>query len=308
MRPIIPAHDAHGRFHRSRPHGPADGEESSQGRLRCRSCTAEARGRSTTSWRTAPPARHPRRTWPATPRRIVTMLPDSPDVERVLTGADGVFSAIQPGTIIIDCSSISPTAARRLAQQAQSHGARMLDAPVSGGEIGAISGTLSIMVGGDAGAFADVEADPRRDGQSRKGDPRRRLRRRADHQGLQPDGDRRHTRRRQRSVRAGDQGRRRSGQGARGAARRICRQPRPRGPRRTDPATRTTRRDSAPRCTARTCASPRRRWPRTARRRRSRRSSRNWSPRWSARGRGDMDYSALATVLFELADVKVKQP
>ncbi len=90
-------------------------------------------------------------------RRIVTMLPDSPDVERVLTGEDGVFSTIQPGTLIIDCSSISPTAARRLAQQAQSHGARMLDAPVSGGEIGAVSGTLSIMVGGDAGAFADVK-------------------------------------------------------------------------------------------------------------------------------------------------------
>src|SRR6188508_2683319 len=79
--------------------------------------------------------------------RIVTMLPDSPDVEKVLEGPDGVFSAIQPGTIIIDCSSIAPTTARRLAQHASDLGARMLDAPVSGGEIGAISGTLSIMVG-----------------------------------------------------------------------------------------------------------------------------------------------------------------
>lgn len=89
--------------------------------------------------------------------RVITMLPDSPDVERVLTGEDGVFSAIQPGTIIIDCSSIAPTAARALAQEAEAHGARMLDAPVSGGEIGAVSGTLSIMVGGDESAFAEVK-------------------------------------------------------------------------------------------------------------------------------------------------------
>ena len=89
--------------------------------------------------------------------RIITMVPDSPDVERVLTGEDGVLSAVQAGTIIIDCSSIAPTAARALAQQAEARGARMLDAPVSGGEIGAVSGTLSIMVGGDADAFAAVK-------------------------------------------------------------------------------------------------------------------------------------------------------
>ena len=89
--------------------------------------------------------------------RLITMVPDSPDVERVLAAEQGVFTAIQPGTIIIDCSSIAPTAARSLAQQALAHGAQMLDAPVSGGEIGAISGTLSIMVGGDAAAFAEVK-------------------------------------------------------------------------------------------------------------------------------------------------------
>ena len=89
--------------------------------------------------------------------RIITMVPDSPDVERVLAGEHGVFSAIQRGTIIVDCSSIAPTAARDLARQAQDHGAQMLDAPVSGGEIGAVSGTLSIMVGGDAAAFAEVK-------------------------------------------------------------------------------------------------------------------------------------------------------
>lgn len=89
--------------------------------------------------------------------RIITMLPDSPDVEKVLDGPDGVFSAIQPGTIIIDCSTISPTAATRLAQRASELGATMLDAPVSGGEIGAIAGTLSIMVGGAETAFAEVK-------------------------------------------------------------------------------------------------------------------------------------------------------
>jgi 2-hydroxy-3-oxopropionate reductase len=105
-------------------------------------------------------------------RRIITMLPDSPDVEAVLGSDRGqtgvrpgsdrgqtptVFSAIQPGTIIIDTSSIDPAVARRLASEAETLGAKMLDAPVSGGEIGAISGTLAIMVGGDARAFAEVK-------------------------------------------------------------------------------------------------------------------------------------------------------
>ena len=88
--------------------------------------------------------------------RIITMLPDSPDVEQVLEGPQGIFSAVRAGTILIDSSSISPAVARRLAEAAQERGAVMLDAPVSGGEIGAIGGTLSIMVGGDAGAFAAV--------------------------------------------------------------------------------------------------------------------------------------------------------
>jgi 2-hydroxy-3-oxopropionate reductase len=89
-------------------------------------------------------------------RRIITMLPDSPDVEQVLEGPDGVFSAMQPGTILIDMSSIAPATARRLAQTARTRGARMLDAPVSGGEIGAINASLSIMAGGEAAAFAEV--------------------------------------------------------------------------------------------------------------------------------------------------------
>jgi 2-hydroxy-3-oxopropionate reductase len=89
--------------------------------------------------------------------RIITMLPDSPDVERVLEGQAGVFGAIQRGTILIDMSSIAPGVARRLAERAEGLGATMLDAPVSGGDIGAINGTLSIMVGGDAQAFATVK-------------------------------------------------------------------------------------------------------------------------------------------------------
>jgi 2-hydroxy-3-oxopropionate reductase len=89
-------------------------------------------------------------------RRILTMLPDSPDVEQVLEGPDGIFQGLQPGTILIDSSSISPAVARRLAAAAAARGATMLDAPVSGGEIGAIGGTLSIMVGGDAAAFTEV--------------------------------------------------------------------------------------------------------------------------------------------------------
>ena len=88
---------------------------------------------------------------------IITMVPDSPDVEAVLEAPNGVFSALQPGTTIIDMSSIAPGVAKRLAARAKELGATMLDAPVSGGEIGAVNGTLSIMVGGDAAAFANAK-------------------------------------------------------------------------------------------------------------------------------------------------------
>ena len=101
--------------------------------------------------RAASPAEVAKRT-----RRIITMLPDSPDVERVLAGPEGIFSAVQPGSILIDSSSISPAVTRRLAGEARDRQATLLDAPVSGGEIGAVSGTLSIMVGGDEAAFAEV--------------------------------------------------------------------------------------------------------------------------------------------------------
>lgn len=83
---------------------------------------------------------------------IITMLPDSPDVDLVYAGENGIFSALKAGTLIIDMSTISPAVARKLAGEAQRRGCAMLDAPVSGGEAGAISATLSIMIGGEATA------------------------------------------------------------------------------------------------------------------------------------------------------------
>ncbi len=89
---------------------------------------------------------------------VITMLPDTPDVERVVTGPDGIVEGVRRGSIVIDMSSISPVTTGRLAALVASKGAMMLDAPVSGGEIGAINASLSIMVGGDVAAFARVRA------------------------------------------------------------------------------------------------------------------------------------------------------
>jgi 2-hydroxy-3-oxopropionate reductase len=79
---------------------------------------------------------------------IITMLPDSPQVEEVLTGEDGVLEGVEEGALIVDMSTISPVVTEELAKKAEEKGASMLDAPVSGGDVGAINGTLSIMVGG----------------------------------------------------------------------------------------------------------------------------------------------------------------
>jgi 2-hydroxy-3-oxopropionate reductase len=89
-------------------------------------------------------------------RCIVTMLPDGPDVARVLEGDQGIFTTMAPGTIVTDSSTIAPATARRLAARMAERGGAFLDAPVSGGEIGAIDGTLTFMVGGDASALAEV--------------------------------------------------------------------------------------------------------------------------------------------------------
>lgn len=87
---------------------------------------------------------------------VITMVPDSPDVEDVVSGADGVFANARKGTLWIDASSIRPDVAKRLSDDAAAAGIRPLDAPVSGGEQGAIDAVLSIMVGGTAEDFADA--------------------------------------------------------------------------------------------------------------------------------------------------------
>jgi 3-hydroxyisobutyrate dehydrogenase len=84
---------------------------------------------------------------------VITMVPDSADVEAVATGAGGLFDGAHTGLIIADMSTISPSVTRGLAAAAESRGCEWLDAPVSGGELGAIAGTLTIMVGGPPHAF-----------------------------------------------------------------------------------------------------------------------------------------------------------
>ncbi|HTF47893.1 MAG TPA: 2-hydroxy-3-oxopropionate reductase [Pseudonocardia sp.] len=84
---------------------------------------------------------------------VAVMVPDSPDVQDVLLGEDGVFANAKPGTLVIDFSSIRPDVTTELAGRARAQGFRLLDAPVSGGEAGARNAALSIMVGGDAEDF-----------------------------------------------------------------------------------------------------------------------------------------------------------
>jgi 2-hydroxy-3-oxopropionate reductase len=84
---------------------------------------------------------------------VITMLPDSPDVEAVYLGEDGVIAGTREGQLLIDMSSIAPAVARQVSEAAAGQGAQALDAPVSGGDVGARDGTLSIMVGGPEAAF-----------------------------------------------------------------------------------------------------------------------------------------------------------
>jgi 2-hydroxy-3-oxopropionate reductase len=84
---------------------------------------------------------------------LITMLPDTTQVEEVLLGTDGVIEGAHEGLIVIDMSTISPIVTRTLADRLAERGIAMLDAPVSGGDKGAIAGTLSIMVGGEEDAF-----------------------------------------------------------------------------------------------------------------------------------------------------------
>ena len=87
---------------------------------------------------------------------VFTMVADAPDVEQVALGASGVAEGGREGLIMVDMSTIAPTAARRIAAALAERGVRMLDAPVSGGEPGAIAGKLTIMVGGEESAFDTV--------------------------------------------------------------------------------------------------------------------------------------------------------
>ena len=82
---------------------------------------------------------------------VLAMLPDGPDVEAVVLGEDGVAAGMSEGSLLVDMSSIAPATSRALAEALAARGATMLDAPVSGGEPGAVAGTLAFMVGGEAG-------------------------------------------------------------------------------------------------------------------------------------------------------------
>jgi 2-hydroxy-3-oxopropionate reductase len=88
---------------------------------------------------------------------IITMVPDSPDVEGLALGEGGIYANARQGAIHVDMSSIRPDVSARLAEAGKAAGVRVMDAPVSGGETGAIEGTLSIMVGADRADFDEVK-------------------------------------------------------------------------------------------------------------------------------------------------------
>ena len=88
---------------------------------------------------------------------IFIMVPDTPDVEAVLFGKDGVTEGVRSGSIVVDMSSISPIATKEFAKKLDAMGVNMLDAPVSGGQVGAEKATLSIMVGGEPEVFEQIK-------------------------------------------------------------------------------------------------------------------------------------------------------
>lgn len=88
---------------------------------------------------------------------IITMVPDTPDVEKVLFGENGIASGLSKGKIVVDMSSISPIATKEFAQKINALGCEYLDAPVSGGQLGAKGATLTIMVGGNDATFVKVK-------------------------------------------------------------------------------------------------------------------------------------------------------
>ncbi len=86
-------------------------------------------------------------------RMIITMVSDSPDVQEVVAGPDGVLDGVRPGSVVMDMSTISPQVERDLDRQLREKGCALVDAPVSGGDVGAQNATLAIMAGGDREAF-----------------------------------------------------------------------------------------------------------------------------------------------------------
>ncbi|MBA7664905.1 2-hydroxy-3-oxopropionate reductase [subsurface metagenome] len=88
---------------------------------------------------------------------IFTMVPDTPDVEAVIFGKDGVAEGVRSGSIVVDMSSVSPLATKEFAKKLAAMGVKMLDAPVSGGQVGAQNATLSIMVGGEPKIFEQIK-------------------------------------------------------------------------------------------------------------------------------------------------------
>lgn len=89
---------------------------------------------------------------------IFIMVPDTPDVEAVLFGPDGLVEGLKPGSIVVDMSSISPIATKEFAKELADKDVKMLDAPVSGGQVGAENATLSIMVGGAPEVFEQIKS------------------------------------------------------------------------------------------------------------------------------------------------------
>ncbi|PYV19275.1 MAG: 2-hydroxy-3-oxopropionate reductase [Acidobacteria bacterium] len=87
---------------------------------------------------------------------VITMVSDSPDVEAVVAGPSGVIEGVRPGSVVIDMSTVAPLLEQRLDELLRGRGATLLDAPVSGGDVGARNATLAIMVGGDRTAFDRV--------------------------------------------------------------------------------------------------------------------------------------------------------
>lgn len=87
---------------------------------------------------------------------VITMLPDAPQVEDVAYGPEGILASARPGSLLVDMSTIAPQSSIKLARNGAARGIRVLDAPVAGGEAGAVEGTLSIMVGGETGDFEEA--------------------------------------------------------------------------------------------------------------------------------------------------------